>query len=198
VASPDENWELLIHGLRHGDSGAMRQFCTQYGDLLHRLAEKNLAKGVRRRVGPEDVVQSVCRTFLRRAKEGEYQLSDTDGLWGLLCAITLNKVRNVTRYHMRQKRGLDQEAGLPTGDEGGVSSFGPAAKEPTPAQAAEFADEFERVVAGLDEEERHVLDLKLQECTHEEVAEQLGMSERTVRRLVKKIQAHLTRAFDLT
>jgi RNA polymerase sigma factor (sigma-70 family) len=197
VAPSNEDWEGLIQGLRSGDSAAMRRFCSQYGELLQRLAEKHLAKGVRRRVGPEDVAQSVCRTFLRRAQDGQFEIADSEGLWGLLCAITLNKVRNVTRFHLRQKRGLDQEV-APAFDEGGVSSFGPAAKGPTPAEAVEFADQFEQVVAALDEEERQVLDFKLQECTHEEIAERLGVSERTVRRLVKRIQGQLTRAFDAT
>jgi RNA polymerase sigma-70 factor (ECF subfamily) len=194
MAEHDEDWGRMVQGLRSGDAQAMRRFCSEYGDLLHRLADKHLARGVRRRVGPEDVVQSVCRTFLRRAQGGEYQLSDSEGLWGLLCAITLNKVRNVTRFHLRQKRGLNQETGIPSADERGVSGFGPAARGPTPAEAAEFADQFEKIVAELDDEERQVLDLKLQECTHEEVAEKLGISERTVRRLIKKIQTHLSKA----
>jgi RNA polymerase sigma-70 factor, ECF subfamily len=192
-----ERLQRLIAGLRAGDPQTMGEFCTQYGGLLHRLADKHLNRGVRRRVGPEDVAQSAMRTFLRRAQEGQFQLSNGDGLWGLLCAITLNKVRNVSRYHMRRKRGLDQEQSLsPGSSEGGISSFGPAASGPSPAEEAEFADQFQALLAGLDEEARNVLDLKLQGLTHEEVAQRLKCSERTVRRIVKKVQAHLTHAFE--
>jgi len=56
--------------------------------------------------GPEDLVQSACRTFLRRAQIGQFRLADSEELWRLLCAITLTKVREQTRFHMRQKRGL--------------------------------------------------------------------------------------------
>jgi RNA polymerase sigma factor (sigma-70 family) len=65
---------------------------------------------------------------------------------------------------------------------------------PTPAEAAEFADQFERLLAGLDEEAWQVVDLKLQELTNEQVAEKLGCSERTVRRTLKRVQAELVRA----
>ena len=42
---------------------------------------------------------------------------------------------------------------------------------PNPAEAAEFADFFQQALAGLADEERQVVDLKLQELTNEEVAE---------------------------
>jgi RNA polymerase sigma factor (sigma-70 family) len=197
MAESEESWQRLIHGLRDGDGQIVQEFCEQYGEMLQRLADKHLAPGVRRRVGPEDVVQSACRTFLRRAKGGEFQLADSEALWRLLCAITLSKVREQTRFHLRQKRGLHREveAALPSGDTSGAD-FQPVAPGPSPAEAAEFADQFQRVLAGLDEEERQVVDLKLQECTNDEIAERLGCSERTVRRLLKRVQAHLGRAFE--
>jgi RNA polymerase sigma factor (sigma-70 family) len=194
----EDQWRQLIEGLRAGDRQAARMFWEQYGQALHRVAEKHLGAAVRRRIGPEDVVQSACRTFLRRAQGGEFQLPDSEALWSLLCVITLTKVREQTRYHLRQKRGLAQEVhGL--GDAGDASdpALNAAAPGPTPAEAAEFADQLEQVLASLDEEERRVVDLKLQEYTHEEVAERLGCSERTVRRVFKRVQARLARAFDV-
>src|SRR5207302_203407 len=79
------------------------------GTLLEQLAERRLSKGLRRRVGADDVVQSAYRTFLRRAQAGEFQLADSDGLWRLLSAITLATVRELARFHGRQKRGFEQE-----------------------------------------------------------------------------------------
>src|SRR5262249_34389478 len=145
----------------------------------------------------EDVAQSACRTFLRRARGGEFQLADSEGLWRLLCAITLSKIREQTRFHLRQKRGIDREVQpAPAAGDSSSIDFQPAAPGPTPAEAAEFADQFQRVLAGLDDEERQLVDLKLQECTNDEIAERLGCSERTVRRLLKRVQAHLARSFE--
>src|SRR3954451_16484076 len=122
MAGNEDPWQRLIEGLRAGDGRAAQEFWNQYGPLLHQVAERNLAGGVRRRVGPEDVVQSACRTFLRRAQGGEFRLEDSEGLWRLLCAITLSKVREQTRFHLRQKRGLDRE--VPLGPPPGDSSAG--------------------------------------------------------------------------
>jgi RNA polymerase sigma factor (sigma-70 family) len=192
-------WRRLIDGLRVGDQRVAQEFWEQYGKLLHQVAQQHLAEGLRRRVGPEDVVQSACRTFLRRAKEGEFQLADSAALWSLLCAITLTKIRELTRYHLRRKRGLNREAHLAAGSEdSGTGNAGPAAPGPSPAEAAEFADQFQQLLASLDAEERQIVELKLQDYTHEEVAQQLGCSERTVRRIVKRVQARLAGAFGVS
>ncbi|HEV2972452.1 MAG TPA: sigma-70 family RNA polymerase sigma factor [Pirellulales bacterium] len=190
-------WNQMIDGLRDGTRTVVREFCDRYGKSLERLAEKHLTGGMRRRVGAEDVVQSACRTFLRRAQIGEFELADAQGLWGLLCAITLTKVREQKRYHLRQKRGLDREvhpADVSPGN--GARLFDRADSEPTPAEAAEFADQFTQLVAGLDDEERQLVDLKLQQCTNEEIAERMGCSERTVRRILKRVQSALTRQLE--
>jgi RNA polymerase sigma factor (sigma-70 family) len=194
-----DDWDAMVAGLRSGDETAIRQFCERYGESLERLAERNLAMRVLRRVGPDDVAQSACRTFLRRARIGEFELADSKGLWGILCAITINKVREQTRFHLRAKRGLDRET-HPTADDsvGGQSAFfnRPSA-EATPADAAEFADQFTRLIESLDAEQRQLVDLKLQQCTNLEIAEQMGLSERTVRRILKRVQAALARHFDV-
>lgn len=191
VDQEDTHWQRLIHGLRAGDESIVREFCGQYGELLHDLADRHLGTQLRRRVEPEDVVQSVCRTFLRRARAGQFALPDSGALWRLLCAITLNKVRQQARHHRRHKRGMALDKPLAHG-----SAWHPAASDPMPSDAAAFAEQFARLMDALDAEERHVVDLKMQDHTNEEVAECLGLSERTVRRILKRIQTRLTRSLE--
>ncbi len=181
------------------DCRLVRQADTEFLTLLNCFAERHLPGALKRRVGPEDVVQSACRTFLRRAKGGEFEIADSEGLWRLLCAITLTKVREQARFHLRQKRGLDREVNLaPRPGDSSAPGFTPVDEHATPAEAAEFADQFQQLIGSLNEEERQVVDLKLQECTNEEVAEKLGISERTVRRIMKRLQGRLAEAFEVT
>jgi RNA polymerase sigma factor (sigma-70 family) len=189
--SDEEHWQRLITGLRDGDNLIIHEFFDQYGHMLHKLADQKLAPGVRRRIGPEDVVQSACRTFLRRAELGEFTLDNHDALWRLLCAITLTKMREQTRFHLRQKRGLQKEIGLAAPAEASMADFQPVAPGPTPSEEAEFADQFTKALAGLNNEERQIVEWRLQELTQDEIAEKLGCSERTVRRVLKKVEAHL-------
>lgn len=196
MTSDDDRWQALIQGLRDGDSLVLEQFCARYGDQLHRIAEKRMPARLQRRIGPEDIAQSACRTFLRRAREGQFHLRDSEQLWSLLCAITLTKLREQARFHLRKKRGLDLEIDVTAADPGESGpGWVPIARGPSPAQAAEFALQLQQVMESFDDEERQIVELKLQEFTNDEVAERLGCSERTVRRLVKQVQAKLTRAF---
>jgi RNA polymerase sigma factor (sigma-70 family) len=190
---PDDadHWARMIAGLRAGDAVAVREFCDRYGPALNRVADRKLPGAVRRRIDAEDVVQSACRTFFRRAQNGEFRLDDSGALWRLLCAITLTKVREQARFHLRQRRGVgrEQEA-LPAGDESRCET--PLAEAgPSPAEVAEFADQFRALLDRLDPEEQRVVDLKIQDYTNEQVAAALGCSERTVRRLLKRVQGVL-------
>lgn len=191
------HFDDLITGLRKGDSQAAEAFVRRYGEALERVAQSRLPAAVRRRVGADDVVQSACRTFLRRVREGQFELT-AGGIWSLLCAITLTKVREQSRFHLRQKRGLAQETPGDSSSAGDsrLDHLAPADPGPTPAEAAEVADQFQFVLALLDDEERKIVDLKLEGLTNEQVAERLESSERTVRRVLKGLRVRLTRELD--
>jgi len=180
--------DQLIAGLRSGDSQAMQRFWDCYGPMLERLVDRNLAQPLRRRVGSEDVVQSACRTFLRRAQNGEFDIPDADAFWRLLCTIALTKLRQQARYHGQQKRDLRHEQSMDSVDQHGrpkAASLEGAID--TPDAALAFADEFDALMASLDPRERDVLELKLQDIDNVEIAQRLGCTERTVRRRLQQI-----------
>src|SRR5205823_9679407 len=109
--------------------------------------------------------------------------------------ITLAKVREQTRFHLRQRRSTKGEAHLDSSIDGRPAHT-PTSTELLPEAAAEFSEQFKLLIRSLDAEEQQVVDLKLQQFTNDEVAARLGCSERTVRRLVKKIQARLTELLE--
>lgn len=188
----EQDWQRLIDGLRAGDSAVERDFWQRYGPALERLAERRLSPRLQVRVGPEDVVQSACRTFLRRARGGEFQLADSASLWRVLCVITLTKVREQARFHRRQRRSIEAEVPLaaPT-DDSQVSDIPVGDPGPDPAEAVAIADEMQQLLAALDDQDRQVVQLKLQDMTNDEVARQLNLSERTVRRTLKRLEGRL-------
>jgi RNA polymerase sigma factor (sigma-70 family) len=188
MPTEDEDWKELIDGLRAGDPEAELAFWRRYGPALERVAQRRLAPKLQARVGPDDVAQSACRTFLRRARGGEFHFPDSAALWKVLCAIALTKVREQARFHGRRKRSVDREAPTADGDEGrDVAGTGPA-----PDEAVEIADQMQALLASLDEQERQVVELKLEDLSNDEVALRLNLSERTVRRALKRVEARLT------
>lgn len=185
----DDDWNKMILGLREGDNDACMKFWQEYGVILESVAERQLSQKVQRRVGSDDIVQSACRTFLRRVSDGQFDLPDADSLWRLICSITLTKARRAARDHSRQKRGLDREQHIDATTDGSTApSANLESGTATPLDVAEVADQMEQLLSGLGEQEGAILDLKLQQFTNDEIAEQLGCSERSVRRVIKRLQ----------
>ena len=71
-----------------------------------------LSDRMRRRVEPEDVAQSVYRSFFRKAEDDRYVLEKSGDLWKLLAAITVSKVRGQVEFHTAKKRGVYTEESL--------------------------------------------------------------------------------------
>src|SRR5438034_4074023 len=64
TAMPDPMDSLILADLcRSGDPEAARQLFEQYVDRLVALARRRLSRNLAGRVDPEDIVQSVFRTF---------------------------------------------------------------------------------------------------------------------------------------
>jgi RNA polymerase sigma-70 factor (ECF subfamily) len=166
--------------------------------MLHGIADSRLAPGLQRRFDADDVVQSTFRTFFRRAQGGQFQFDDNQRLWNLLLAIAFTKLREKSRYHSRQSRSVERER--VTGPTKPGDSTQPEdsfiARAPTPGAAVELADAYESFLLGLDDQERRLVDLKLQDRTNDEAAEALGISERSVRRILQRLEGKMSAALD--
>jgi RNA polymerase sigma-70 factor (ECF subfamily) len=195
---PDADFQRLIDGLRAGDEATLREVYAQYGPLLRGIADSRLAPGLKRRVDADDIVQSTFRTFFRRAQGGQFQFADNQRLWNLLLAIGLTKLREKVRYHGRQTRAVERERATASTKPGDSTppedSF--IAPAPSPDAAVELADAYESFLGGLDEQERKLVDLKLQDRTNDEAAEALGISERSVRRILQRLEEKMSLALE--
>lgn len=189
-----EDWKEFVAGLRDGKPDACNRFWDDFGDAMKQLADRRISPALQRRVDSEDVVQSVCRTFFRRAHEGEFLIEDDNSLWRLLCAITVAKTRMHVRFHKRQRRDVSSEQHLDAVQADGSPTMPEVAGSGTlPDEQVAFADQFRHLVEQLDEDESRVLELKLQQMGNGQIAEQLGSSERTVRRIMARIKDQLER-----
>jgi RNA polymerase sigma-70 factor (ECF subfamily) len=188
----ERQWDDWLGRLSRGDDQVVAEFWRDYGARLQGLAARQLKLSLRRRVDPQDVVQSACRTFLRRLQAGDFALDGAENLWRLLCVITLAKARRQARFHHRGKRSIARERSLDAaGDDQRAPLYEAVERGPTPEEAAAFGDQLEKLLAGLDEEERQLVLLKLEDRTHDEIAHALRCSERTVRRILNRVRSRL-------
>ena len=77
------------------------------------LARNHLDPRIRRRVGAEDVLQSMYCSFCRRQQRGDFDLAGRDDLRKLLVTITLRKARNAAHHHRQAKRDVGREQDTP-------------------------------------------------------------------------------------
>src|SRR3954452_18746956 len=106
----------LLRRLQHGQAAASTELYLRYAERLLALAAAQSSPELARRVDPEDIVQSVFRTFFRRASQGHYAVPDGEEIWKLLLVIALNKVRATGAFHRAAKRDVRRTAGGPAFD----------------------------------------------------------------------------------
>jgi RNA polymerase sigma-70 factor (ECF subfamily) len=181
--------EFLARLQRREDAAAGELFARFAGQLVA-LADRHIGGGLRHKVDPEDVVQSAYKSFFLRYGAGNLDAVNWDSLWGLLTLITVRKCAERAAYHRAARRDAAREVAPPSGGGPGPEFFG---REPTPLEAAVLTETIEQLLAGLDEEERPVLELSLQGYTTREIAERLGRAERTVRLLREGVRRRLER-----
>ncbi len=186
---------LIGRIVEYGDDQAAQQIVERYFDPLMRAAAKKLGGAPRGAEDEEDVVINALDSFIRRArKQGFPQLKDRNNLWLLLLKITERKAINQRKRQLAQKRGGGQvvaEGALrrPHTEKGpGRLTYIPAS-DPTPQTYAEFNEQCQNLFASLGSDLlRTVARMKLEGHTNAEIAEELGVVERTVERKLKLIR----------
>ena len=176
----------LMELWRAGDQSAARKLFDTYADRLVALARRRLSQRLAARVDPEDIVQSVFRTFFHRAKEGQFCINDQDDLCKLLMRITVHKTLRQVAFHKAGKRDLGLETNQ--GPEPRERLQELLGREPTAEEAVAFIDQLEHFLSRLRAEERQILELRLQGYSNEEIAKKLDIYDRKIRRVVERIR----------
>jgi DNA-directed RNA polymerase specialized sigma24 family protein len=181
--------------LRAGDPAAAQHLWEHYFHRLVGLARTKLQGAPRRAADEEDVALSAFDSFCRGAERGQFpQLKDRDNLWRLLVTLTVRKAARLARDEQCQKRGggaVLGEAALtaaaaaetPTGLEEVIG------REPTPEFAAQVAEECQRLLGLLGNDELRSIALgKMEGYTNAEIAARLDCAPATVERRLQVIR----------
>jgi RNA polymerase sigma-70 factor (ECF subfamily) len=186
--SPELSFNDLMTRLRAGDEQAARQVFQQYAGRLIALARSRLGSRLRQKVDPEDVLQSVYKSFFTRQVRGQVEAADWDGLWSLLTVITLRKCgRWVERFHTGMRH-LDAEVLAGSADS---ASWEAVASDPTPEETAMLTETVERLLHDLEGRERQIVTLALQGAAVAEIATEVGRTRRTVQRVLARVKEQL-------
>jgi DNA-directed RNA polymerase specialized sigma24 family protein len=194
---PAEEVTSWLGRLQAGDTLAAQALWDRYFPLLVRLARSRLGGIPCRTADEEDVALSGFASFVRGAEAGRFpQLAERTELWNLLVVITARKVAALKTRQRRLRRG----GGKVRGDSAFLGPSSPAEQDrqgienvigsaPTPDFAAQVAEEYQLLLAGLEDDTlRSVAVWRLEGYTNEEIAGKLDCSVATVERKLRRIR----------
>ncbi len=182
MAESDE----LIERCRRGDQDAARDLFDAYVERLLPLARRRISQRLASRVDAEDIVQSVFRTFFARLKDDRFEISSQDDLFRLLVRITVHKTLRQIAHHKAAKRDPSLETGHSDSTHEELLQL--LSSEPTPEATVSFLDQLEHFMAQLPQEDRGILELRMEGYSTDEIAKKLGSYDRKVRRVLERIR----------
>jgi DNA-directed RNA polymerase specialized sigma24 family protein len=193
----DDSFSYLLERLRRRDNAAAAQVFDRFAERLVALARSRLDARLRQRLDPEDVLQSVLRTFFVRLADGQFSLRDWDSLWGLLVCITVRKCAKAHERNTAAGRDVYRETALAAA--GGTES-GPSwdflDRGPGPSEGALLDEAIEEALREFNEGEIQIVLLSLQGETPAAVKERGRCSLSKVYRVLDRFRQRLERLRD--
>lgn len=184
--------KTLLDRLKRGRDDAATAVYLRYARRLRKLAANQMPDRLAARIDPDDIVQSVFRTFFRRAGLGQYDLPDGEQLWRLLLVISLNKVRSIAVHHRAAKR--DVSATVPMSVMPEVSA-GSAKPEETELSILQMT--IDDLLVDYPPAQRDVICLRIAGHEIDDIVARTQRSKRTVERTLQRFRQQLSESIQV-
>jgi RNA polymerase sigma-70 factor (ECF subfamily) len=174
----------LIGEVNAGSEEAARILFERYGPHILRVVRRKLDKKLRTRFDSLDFVQDVWTSFFAERTE-PLQFDRPEALVTFLARMARNKVieayrrRVLTKRQGRREHSLDSVTVTQTG--------GLADARETPSQLVGSNEQWERLLEEQPAPYRRILVMLRMGYSHHEIATQLGIHEKTVQRLLRRV-----------
>ncbi len=181
---------VLLKRFRAGEQDAATELFLKYGARLRALARTHTSATLASRFDPEDVVQSVFRTFFRRAATGLYDVPAGDELWQLLLVLALNKIRKLATHHRAQKRDV-------TKTDSGHDLAYYASGDHQQASLEVLKVVLDDFLDSLPATQAEVARYRMEGYQIDEIAEKTQRSKRTIERVLNGMRAQLLQQLEV-
>lgn len=183
--STSKDLDDLIEQIRVGSETASGDFVSRYGTHILRIVRYKLHRSLRPKFDSQDFVQAVWASFFALLP-GRPGFDGPDELIAFLSEMARNKVVDAVRQRMQgEKYNVNREQSL---DPDYVPSHdGLRVRQPTPEEIAIARDEWQHLLHAQPDEYRRILELLRSGHGRQEVARQLGVSEKTIHRVIHKL-----------
>jgi RNA polymerase sigma-70 factor (ECF subfamily) len=176
----------LLSRFRRGSDDAPTLLYLRYAERLRALAVAQGSPGLAARVDPEDIVQSVFRTFFRRAAEGQYDVPEGEEIWKLLLVIGLHKIRAVGAFHRAARRDVRQTAAGEAYDRAIDTRSG---RDDSALDILRLV--IDELLEAVPASHRPIVELRIEGYEIAEIAQRTRRSKRTVERVLQAFRQRL-------
>lgn len=180
---PGDIRELLAR-IKNGDEEAARELLSRYESKVRLVVRRQLPRLLRSRFDSIDFLQSVWGSFFHRIQTESNDLNEEENLIAFLAWAARNKVIDEYRRAATQKQNIHREESIENrGDRETTLASGD-----TPSELAQARETFDRLSRLLPEDRRVILELKAAGYSCGEIGDRLGLSERTVQRILEELR----------
>ncbi len=175
-----------MHQWKLGDERAAEVLFDRYAIRLVALVASRLSRRYQGSIDPSEVVQSAMGSFFDAARHSRIHVSGSVSLWRLLATFARRKMsRSIERQSAVKRGGEQTQVSLEAIQSQVSKQVAPNAEEETvefiATLKAELPDDLFVIVEGL-----------LLGLTQRELADSLGIDERTVRRRLSRVRELLS------
>jgi RNA polymerase sigma-70 factor (ECF subfamily) len=181
----------LLRRIQQGQSDASTTLYLRYAESLLSIAAAQASPALAQRVDPEDIVQSVFRTFFRRVQLGQYSVPEGEELWKLLLVIALNKVRASGSFHRAAKRDVKRTA---VGAAYDLAIESQSARDEAALNVLRIV--VDDMLHDLPEAHRKIIELRIEGHEVNEIATAVQRSKRSVERELQEFRKRLQSALN--
>jgi RNA polymerase sigma-70 factor (ECF subfamily) len=178
----------FLRRIQQGDEGAARELLQRFEPEVRLVVRRQLPRLLRSRFDSLDFLQSVWGSFFRRMRDAPTDFEDSRHLVAFLARAAKNKVIDEYRRAASLKNDMHREEPL-WGD--GRRPQEVADPIDSPSEVAQAHEVFDRLHALMPEERRTILELKAQGLSSRDIGGRLGVSERTVQRVLEELRRRM-------
>ncbi len=188
----DIDFAELIVRVKAGDEEAIARLIEQFGPEVRIMVRSRLPDKLRGQFDTMDFAQVVWNSVVVNCRERAEPFDEPKHLIGFLIGVVKNKVAQEHRRLTRTRKydvGREEPLYVRRGDREVPREV--SAPDPTPSEYAQADDRLDQLTRGRTPQEIRVVDLRLAGLTFDEIAVELGIHEKAVRRVIESIRERM-------
>lgn len=192
VVEHDDDFRGLMDRASTGDPEAVRDFLGRFESEVRAMVRGRLPRRMRSRYDSADFVQAVWKSFFEDLNDRPCAFNDSNHLRGYLAGVVRNKVNEQQRRLTRTEKydiSREEKLYIRRGDREIAREL--PSTDPSPSERVQADDRLEQLTSGCSQRDIDVLTLRRHGMTNVEIADRIGLDERSVRRILEGFRTRM-------